>query len=185
MDEVSKRRKWRRWLSAIAVEVERLQREQVMFWQVREQVQHNVEWLGWVENLYLVGVSIAIRRLADANPRHRSLSLVKLLKDMEQHPECLSRQTTLRANPASRREEVHRLFDQLGGAGASHLPPTVLSQWREDFLRLAEPFRAWVDHRIAHHDLVMDSARPSIEEGAHVLESVAEIVGALRLLLGT
>lgn len=80
MDEPSKRRKWRRWLERIAREVERLQREHQLYAEVRNALSCKPQWVYWIDTLYLMGVSLAIRRLADANPRHRTVSLVKLLR---------------------------------------------------------------------------------------------------------
>ncbi len=184
MDELSKRRKWRRWLSAILAETERLCHARRLFNEVKNQVRHDPEWEEWLENLYLVGVSLVIRRLADPNARHRTISLVKLLQDMERHSGCLSRLGALRANPASRRAEVQQLFDQFAGLGSVHMPQAVIRQWREDFERVAEPFRAWVDHRIAHFDLCEESLPPTCDQIEQVLNHLDDAVIRLRLLLG-
>lgn len=184
MDERSKRRKWRRWLERIASEVQRLQREHQLYAEVRDALSSQPQWVHWIDTLYLMGVSLAIRRLADANPRHRTVSLVKLLQEMEAHADCLSRRYALQQAAADRRARVHQLFDQLAGEGALCAPPDVFRQWREEFAHLAAPFRAWVDHCVAHHDLSATSAPPEREQVEEALAHLQRVLEVLRLLLG-
>lgn len=184
MDEPSKRRKWRRWLERIAREVERLQREHQLYAEVRNALSCKPQWVHWIDTLYLMGVSLAIRRLADANPRHRTVSLVKLLQEMEAHTDCLSRRSALQQAAADRRERVHQLFDQLAAEGALFVPPEVLCQLRQEFAQRATPFRAWVDHCVAHHDLSATSAPPEQEQVEEALAHLQRVLEALHLLLG-
>lgn len=184
MDALSKRRKWRRWLAMVEPEAARLRQDYLIYTEIRPHLASNPEWSRWLENIYLVGVSLTIRRLADMNPRHRTVSLVKLLQEMETHPECLSRRTVLRSADAGRREEVNRLFDRLAGEGALYLPPAVIRQWREDFQSRSAPFRAWVDHRVAHHDLAVRCPPPDPSQTERVLQLLADVVETLRALLG-
>lgn len=184
MDEWSKRRKWRRWLARIASEVERLQREHQLYTEIRQEVSTRLEWAHWIDTLYLMGVSLAIRRLADANPRHRTVSLVKLLQDMEAHADSLSRRDALQHVAADGRARVHHLFDQLAGEGATSVPPEVFRQLREEFAQLATPFRAWVDHCVAHHDLSVKSAPPDRGQVEEVLARLQRVLEILQVLLG-
>lgn len=184
MDELSKRRKWRRWLALIETEVHRLQEEYQLYTTLREHLSGKPDWISWVDTLYLVGVSLTVRRLADANPRHRTVSLVKLLQEMEAHAECLSRRSVLQQANVAQRAEIHRLFDDIAGQGAMYIPPSVVRQWREDFEHLASPFRAWVDHRIAHHDLSVDCYPPDIQQVEQVLRWLQDTLKVLKLLLG-
>lgn len=184
MDERSKRRKWRRWLACIAPEVEQLQREHQLYLEVWQAVSNHAEWARWIDTLYLMGVSLAIRRLADANPRHRTVSLVKLLGDMEAHANCLSRRDALQQAAAGRRARVHQLFDQLAGDGGASMPPEVFRQLNEEFVSLATPFRAWVDHCIAHHDLSVKSAPPDRKQVVEVLAHLQKTLEILQVLLG-
>lgn len=184
MDELSKRRKWRCWLGVIEAEVSRLLDERRVYRDVRERLAGNPDWVAWLDRIYLVGVSLAIRRLADANPRHRTISLVKLLQDMEIHAECLSRRSALRSADMAQREAVNRLFVHLAGEGALHIPKTVIRQWLEDFDNLATPFRMWVDHRIAHYDLSVDCPSPEHHHAERILDVLSEMIQMLKLLLG-
>lgn len=185
MDEPSKRRKWRRWLERIAREVERLQREHQLYAEVRNALSCEPQWVSWIDTLYLMGVSLAMRRLADSNPRHRTVSLVKLLQEMEAHADCLSRRYALQQATADRRVRVHQLFDQLAGEGALCVPPEALCQWREEFAHKATPFRAWVDHCVAHHDLSATSTPPEWEQVEDTLAYLQRVLEALHLLLGS
>jgi len=184
MDELSKRRKWRRWLEMVEAEIGRLRKDMRIYAEIHQHLADNPDWSAWLENAYLVGVSLTIRRLVDANPRHRTVSLVKLLRDMEAHAECLSRRTALRSAGASRREEVNRLFDHLAGEGAPHIPQRVIRQWREEFEAHAVPFRAWVDHHIAHRDLAVQYPPPDRAQAERILQWLQDTVATLKTLLG-
>lgn len=184
MDELSKRRKWRRWLALIDSDVYRLQEEHQLYTELREHLAEKVEWVSLVDTLYLVGVSLAIRRLVDANPRHRTVSLAKLLREMEAHAECLSRRSVLQRADAAQRAEVHRLFDSIAGEDAISVPSSVIRRWIEEFDCLATPFRAWVDHRVAHHDLSVDCPPPDRQQLEQVLRWLQDTLKVLKLLLG-
>ena len=183
MDDLSKRRKWRRWLGRIATEVHHLQREHSRYLELREHLAGNAEWVSFIDSLYLVGVSIALRRLADANPRHRTVSLVKLLRDMEAHAECLSRRSLLQSVGAARRDQMNRFIRTIAGDTAPHLPQPVIRQWLAEFERAAAPFRAWVDHRVAHHDLTVRARPPESQHVDEALNVASRLVTILQLLL--
>lgn len=183
MDELSKRRKWRRWLALIEREVHRLQEEHQLYAELRAHLSERPDWVAWLDTLYLVGVSLAIRRLADANPRHRTVSLAKLLKEMEIHSGCLSRQSVLRQAKAAQRAEVQRIFDSIAGTGALTLPPSVVQRWIEEFEQLASPFRAWVDHRVAHHDLSVDCSPPDTRQVEQILLWLRDVSAVLKVLV--
>jgi hypothetical protein len=183
MDELSKRRKWRRWLSLIEAETLRLREEHRLYTDLREHLTGKPEWLSWIDTLYLVGVSLALRRLVDANPRHRTVSLVKLLTEMEAHAECLSRRSVLQQAEAAQRADIHRLFDRIAGEGATMIPPSVIRRWREEFELLAAPFRAWVDHCIAHHDLAADCPPPDKTQVEQIVQWLCSCMKILNLLL--
>ncbi|GIV15687.1 MAG: hypothetical protein KatS3mg022_1122 [Armatimonadota bacterium] len=183
MDELSKRRKWRRWLALLETEVQRLQEEHQLYTALREHLSGEPEWVSWIDTLYLVGVSLSIRRLTDANPRHRTVSLVKLLQEMEAHAECLSRRSVLQRADASQRAQIHRLFDNIAGEEAMYVPPSVVRQWREDFEHLAAPFRTWVDRRVAHYDLSVHCAPPEGQQLEQVLRWLQDTLKVLNLLI--
>ncbi|MCL6473467.1 MAG: hypothetical protein K6U75_00240 [Firmicutes bacterium] len=183
MDELSKRRKWRRWLSIIEAENQRLQEDHRLYTELREHLREKPEWISWIDTLYLVGVSLALRRLVDANPRHRTVSLVKLLTEMETHVECLSRRRVLLQAKPAQRAEIHGFFDRIAGEGATTIPPSVIRQWREEFKHLAAPFRAWVDHRIAHYDLSVDCPPPDRAQVEQVLQWLCSRLEIVKVLL--
>lgn len=184
MDELSKRRKWRRWLALIDSDVHRLLEEHQLYTELRKHLAEKAEWVSLVDTLYLVGVSLAIHRLVDANPRHRTVSLFKLLREMESHAECLSRRSVLQRADAAQRAEVHRLFDSIAGEDAISVSPSVIRRWIEEFECLAAPFRAWVDHRVAHHDLSVDCPPPDRQQLEQVLRWLQDTLKILKLLLG-
>lgn len=183
MDELSKRRKWQRWLALIESEVQRLQDEHRTYTQLREHLSAHPQWVSWIDTLYLIGVSLAMRRLSDANQRHRTVSLVKLLKEMETHAECLSRRSALQGTDGVQRLAVHRLFDRIAGEGSSHIPQAVVRQWVEEFEQMVAPFRAWADHRIAHHDLSVHCPPPDIQRVEQVLDWLRAMLRILWLLI--
>lgn len=185
MDKLSKRRKWRRWLALIETEVQRLQEEHRLYEELQGHLAGNPRWSSWIDTLYLVEVSLAVRRLADANPRHRTVSLVKLLREMEAQAECLSRRSALQRVDAAQRAEIHQLFDRVAGEGAMHVPPAAIRRWVEDFERLATPFRTWVDHRVAHYDLSVDCLPPDKRLVEQILLLLCDMLKCLKLLLGT
>ncbi|MDW8104037.1 MAG: hypothetical protein RMK92_03400 [Armatimonadota bacterium] len=183
MDEQSKRRKWRRWLALVTSEWQHLQEERQLYAELREHIAGKSEWVVWIDTLYLIGVSLAIRRLADANPRHRTVSLVKLLQEMEMHPNCLSRRSALQQAKPTQRAKVHLLFDQLAGEGATSVSPVTIRRMREEFEQLTAPFRAWVDHCVAHHDLAVSLPAPDRTQVEEALVKLQRILETLWMLL--
>jgi len=93
---------------------------------------------------------VRVRRLVDDN--RRAVSLVRLLRAMESHPDVLSR-----ARHVARGEQhnapaglADRDFDDIAGVGADAVPAAVLRNLRLELVATADKVKRYVDQLIAH-----------------------------------
>src|SRR6266850_2902607 len=88
-------KKWDRWLEKIKGDITRLSVNRHIFWEVQEIIKRNAKiqkpssFYEWMGNLYATDAVIGVRRLLDKDDR--SISLARLLTEIQEKPEVLSR----------------------------------------------------------------------------------------------
>jgi hypothetical protein len=102
--------------------------------------------------MYAEAQAMAVRRLADAGRRHRSL--LRLLNDMAQRPTVLSRRQYVahfqRPNDPDFLTHGDDEFDRLAGHGAKHFPKRKLVELSQELIAVATVVKTYVDEQIAH-----------------------------------
>jgi hypothetical protein len=83
----------------------------------------------WQRSLYVVDMTIAIRRLVDWDDR--SISFVQLMEDIAKHPDVLSRRGFVHGYPAFMKEAGHEDFERFAKPGAQSIDPRVIRRHRK------------------------------------------------------
>lgn len=148
------RRRWRKHLPALAMELTHLLRSKEIFWELQEIAQKNPSMLTpaafveWIRINYVTALSIGVRRFVDSSDG--ALSLWRLLYEVLAHPGVINR----RAHRALYRgvPSVHadRTFDNLVGRGRGALSQRAV---RADLRAIEDAhkrIRRFVNKRVAH-----------------------------------
>jgi hypothetical protein len=152
------RRKWQRWLAMIGRDLGWLLVSHDLFLRIQEvfasnkTIQRPTLVYCWISGNYAAAVSVGVRRLADRD--NRAVSLYRLIKDIEQNAEAITRDDFVLQYPKGMREEgcAQDDFLQFAGKGGLALSRAKL---RRDVARLDRSVRAvrtFVDKHIAHRD---------------------------------
>jgi hypothetical protein len=149
--------KWKRWLNDLRDEVSQLLISREVYIEVRNIVAANpavrtnnrlITWMTWN---YVQGMLIGVRRLVDS--RTDTISLVRLLREMEMHSDLLTREAHVQLYSEDDTEwQAHGTFDNLAGEGASAYPRDKLLNDRERLLVLWKKLKPLANKRIAHLD---------------------------------
>lgn len=153
----SLRQKWRRWLKRIERDVLDLIIAQHIYEGIRTIVASNADIqrpgdvYRWISRNYGTAMVVGIRRLTDR--RLDSLSLVRLLKDIADHSDAITRESHVcHYSKSGRRGAGDRWFDSFAGRGKRTLPKSIPRSHLRRVKLAAERIRRLVDTRIAHLD---------------------------------
>lgn len=102
----------------------------------------------WMRRVYLRDMTLGIRRLVDWDPR--AVSLVKLMQELEDHPEVISRRRFVRPYRRDLKELAHRDVDRWARPGARQIDPRVIRQDRRQLVSAQRRLREFVNRYVAH-----------------------------------
>lgn len=113
-------------------------------------IRHNNRLYAWMSWNYVQSMLIAVRRLLGTTKG--SVSLTRLLSDMERHCALLTRNARVRLYPEDQPWQAHGTFDGLAGEGAPSFPKRQLEADRLQLLVLWAKLKPLANKRIAHLD---------------------------------
>jgi hypothetical protein len=188
---------WDRWLEHVKGEITRLSVNRHIFWEVQEIIKKNpniqkpssfYEWMG---NLYATDAVIGVRRLLDPDAKDISISLARLLTEIERNPGVISRQRFLSLykhsdySPDMKRhleKLANRDFDRFAGEGKSHIDPSSI---KADLLNLQEKAKnlyRYANKRVAHFDREALTELPTFNELNECLDFLETLLKKYMLL---
>lgn len=150
------RRRWRRWIKTIGVQVSVLCCDDWLFQtsmdvaraSKRIEARNHVYQL--YRRMYATHASVALRRLVDKSARAYSLRL--LLAQIERHSELISRTWFVHSYPRFLRSFAEQSFNTLAGDRAKFLPRRVVRKDLRNLERQTKRIKTFVDKFIAHRD---------------------------------
>jgi hypothetical protein len=187
-----RRTKWRRWIARLEDEFHSLLMARATFDTVHGIVRSNpriqtpYHFHVWLVHNYVFAVSVRIRRLMDLGTRkgQESVSLLRLLKEIENSSSAMTRRSFLWRCHGEIRAAMGEEFDRIAGSGRASLPSAVPRRDRERLERAHRRIRRWVDKRFAHLDQRNLSLKPpTMDEMNRVVDLLAQTFLKYRLLL--
>ncbi len=149
------------WLTVIENDIVQLRASQYIFWEVQKIVSGNPkvnvenafhEWMGAV---YANSMSVGIRRLVDGDRKNKSISFVRLLKEIQRHPSILSRvryRSVFGARGKLPVSSADNDFDRHVGLGEDHVSQEAITKEIKDLRDATVGLNRYVDKRVAHYD---------------------------------
>lgn len=150
------RRKWRGWVTRVEQELTNPVISRHIYNQVRKIVLANPDirrpsdFHIWLVHNYFVATSVGIRRLTDADAR--SVSLTRLLHDIQRHSCALTRVSYVRPFPVWLKHAGSRQFDRFAGPGNTSLDPRIPQDDLKRIETKEKRIRKFVNKRVAHLD---------------------------------
>jgi hypothetical protein len=164
MSAEQKLKKWVKWLEIIKSEVSDLVWSSSIYSETREIIISNPvvntgnRFYSWMNRNYVHTTLMGIRRQLDT---HRdAVSLVKLLTDMKENCNFLTRECHLQQVfllfPPEMHMHMQRLgnktYDDLAGKSANVFPIEKIEEDLQQLLKIEHLHKDYVDRRIAHYD---------------------------------
>ena len=153
---VQDRRRWRRWIKRLEPEVKELVVSMHIFTETRaivaanREIQTPDEFHDWWSRNYAWAASVRVRQVCDVDPR--SVSLVRLLKDIARTPGSITRRCFARPYRAEIQWVAERRFDTIAGKGAVRLPASVPAKDLKQLRQAESRIRVFVNKQVAHLD---------------------------------
>jgi hypothetical protein len=189
-EKINLRRKWKRWIAELEGHVSNLLLGHDVFEELRrivganKKIQSPVLYHSWLNRNYLSSVSTSIRRLSDHDKR--SISLYRLIEDIIEHHEVITREYFASDYPKWMREEklADYDFDKFARKDQNILSRYKLKADLNKLKKYTVLVKNFTDKWIAHLDLNRRSVRiPTYEEIGDTLKSVDKLYCKYYLLL--
>lgn len=170
---------WREWFQTIFEDVQGALINRTIFQEVRAmidanpKIQKHSSFYEWMANVYADSGSMAVRRQLD--PDTRSVSLARLLNDIAEHPDILSRDRFVALYRPELRGAAHHEFDREVGKGTPYIDPRAVEADLEALRKATADVERYGTKRVAHLDVVGPKNVPTFGE----LEAAIELLRAL------
>ena len=179
--------KWIRWLKIIHDEIQHLVLAKDAFWEVQEIIKSNKRiqkpsyFYQYLGNTYVSHSVIGMRRQLKVD--RQSISLARLLTEMAETPEVISRKYYRGLYSGSVVERfAYRDFDKFSEPGAPHISKKMVL---EDLRRLRAAGRKleeYADRRVAHRDKREVKSPPLFRDGDAFIDLLDKLYVKYHLL---
>ena len=160
--------KWNKWIDMIRSEITRLSIDRNIFWEVQDIIKNNPKiqkpssFYDFLRNTYATSALMGVRRQVKIDKD--SISFAKLLVEISDNPEILSRTRYFSHYKGSSIEEIAKRlgitvekyrsqdFDQFAGKTGDHVDPELIKLDLEKLKLKAQKCEKYADQRVAHFD---------------------------------
>ncbi len=149
-------RRWRRWFDNIKNQIFNTHHRRQVYLEVMAMVDANPAlqvpsaFYTWMRTVYVYDTTIAVRRLVDRD--RRTVSFVKLMDQIADHPEVVTRGRFVARYPRLLRDAGHRDFERFASPTAKTIHRRVIRRHQRELLATAERLKRFVDKHVAHND---------------------------------
>lgn len=182
-------KQWQECLDKIYSEIQGLLINRYIFLEVQKIIKSNPKiqigsaFYDWIGIIYPAAMVMGVRRQLDT--RSDSISLARLLADIEKNPEILSRKRYLSLYEGSALpiEVPEKEFDGLAGSGAPHIDPKNVLEDLRNMEDKASKIRKFANKRIAHFGKSSFQDFPTFGDLDECLDLLEELLKKYMLLL--
>ncbi len=184
-------KKWRTWLETISNQVSWIMLDRTILRRIMEIVQDRYcaddayDFARWCAYNYVESITIRLRRQVDTNTK--SVSLVRLLTDIERQAARISRTWFISHYPDRLVQDgvADTDFNAWAKPGDTHADPGIATQHCRELSDAYEAVRVFANKRVAHHDRRADSKIPIPEWGEldRAIDVLEEKTIACKLLI--
>ena len=174
--------KWDGWLEEILADIRELLISRDIFWEMQQIIKANPRihtpnaFFRWMARIYGNDAAIGIRRQQDIDDRNKPITLSRLLKDIQNNPQVLSRDRYVALYREDMKELGHRNFDEIVGGGRDYINPEMVSNDLEQLGDKAQNIKGYVNKRIAHFDKYPPRELPTFKEVDECLELFEDLL---------
>ena len=149
--------RWLRWWGVLFDDIKTIAHHRDIYRQVTAMVEAHPAiqvpsvFYDWMRLAYATGQASAIRRLIDWD--ERTVSLIRLIEEIADHPEVLSRRRFVRFYRGRQAKRfAHQHFEGFAGPGADKVDRRLIRAHRRELLTAHRRLRIFVNKHVAHRD---------------------------------
>ena len=184
--------KWRQWLEEITTHVFNLFHNRSIWGEMSQALQEHegLVFLAHYADLYVAGQVMAVRRVADDRASGSTVSLGRLLGDLERNPSVMNRDRYVSMHPTGEGDQAsfwaghaEKTFDRCFGASDGLLSGDMN---RERVNRLASASQAisdFADRLVAHLDSRGSDELPTFDDLDQAIDEIGVVLQEVTLLL--
>lgn len=135
----------------------------------------------WMRLVYVNDMTVAIRRLVDWHPR--TISFIRLMREIEDHPEVITRRRFVHGYKGRLRGAGHKDFERFARPGAQHIDPRVIRGHRRELVAAQRRLREFVNRYVAHRSRYPMRRLPTYDELDACVDLLERLVREYVLLL--
>ncbi len=150
--------RWKRWLRCIYDEIVEMALDRHVYREVQAMIASNPElqvpsvFYSWMNRAYVADMAVAIRRQTDKDSR--SISLLRLIQDVRDHPEVISRRRYVGLYRSGRMRTLgNRSFEHYAKRGTDQINPAVVRKHERELLAAERKLRRFVNRHVAHRSM--------------------------------
>jgi hypothetical protein len=149
-------RRWRRWFDDIKDQIFAIHHRRQVYREVTAMVDANPAiqvpsaFYTWMRAAYVNDMTVAVRRLVDRD--RRTVSFVRLMQEIGDHPEVMTRARFVARYPGWLRDAGHRDFERFASPGAKTIHRRVIRRHQRELLAAAGRLKTFVNKHVAHND---------------------------------
>jgi len=190
--------KTKAWLDTLADQIIRLREHQRIWEEMQEMVKNNSNlqkpsvFYDWINDMYVSGMAMAIRRQTDDDSR--SVSFVRFLKLVKGNPSLVSRQRYRALFPKGdafveqleelgmKKDYIDGGYDDLVGPGKQQPTPGDIQVEIDELEKVTKKVVALADKVVAHHDENKPSDLPTSAEVEAAITYLEKLVQRYKML---
>ena len=172
------------WMKTVFEKVQEVIINDHVFWEVQGIIEKNPRFKNvpgffnqWMASTLIHSAAVAIR-LQNTTGRN-TISLRRVLEDLQQHPEVISRAyfVGLYRKEDGRQDVAHRTFDNIAGDKSGSLNPQRVRGDLRKLQSLSKKIHHYTNMRIAHYDeRGLESDIPTFDDLTEALKGLEELV---------
>ena len=148
-------RRWLRWWNVLFDDLKTIAHHRYLYREIgaiiaaNPAIQEPSAFYDWIQHAYATDQASAIRRLVDR--RRDTISLRRLIEEIADHPEVLSRRRFVGLYRGHMPVEFgHRHFDRVAAPGGDKVNPRLVRQHLRDLLATNRRVQTFVNKHVAH-----------------------------------
>jgi hypothetical protein len=180
-------RRWRRWFDQIKHQIFDIHHRRQVYREVMAMVEANPAlrvpsaFYSWMQGAYVNDMTMAVRRLVDRD--RRTISFARLMREIEDHPEVMTRVRFVARYPPFLRKNGQRDFERFASPTAKTIHRRFVQRHQRELLTAAERLKAFVDKHVAHKDRRPMRRLPTYAELDESIDVLGRLAKAYSLLL--
>ena len=179
--------RWKRWYKIIHAAITDLAYKRYIYREVTGIITANPRlqvpsaFFDWMRRVYIVDMTVGVRTLVDWGPR--VISLVKLMEEIADHPEVISRRRYTAKYMGWLRRYGHFDFDRIAGKGKHQIDKNAIEVQRRDLIASQKKIRTFVNNHVVHRNKNRMHRLPTQAELDHCLDLLEDLAKRYTLLL--